>query len=53
MIHLMLLNLIVVMLSTAALIASFAFNLPIIAPFATLIGMLAMGSFVLTFLIGE
>jgi len=53
MIHLMLLNLIVVMLSTAALIASFAFNFPIIAPFAALIGMLAMGSFVLTFLIGE
>jgi hypothetical protein len=50
MIHLMLLNLIVVMLATAGLIASFAFQLPIIAPFAMLIGMLAMGAFVLTFL---
>lgn len=50
MIYLMLLNLIVAMLSTAAMIASFAFHLPIIAPFAMLIGMLSMGAFVLTFL---
>lgn len=53
MIYLMLLNLIVAMLATAAMIASFALNLPIIAPFAMLIGMLAMGAFVLTFLAGE
>ena len=50
MIYYMIAHLIFVMLATAALIASFAFNLPIIAPFAALIGMLAMGAFVLTFL---
>ena len=50
MIYLMLTYLIIAMLSTAAMIASFAFHLPIIAPFAMLIGMLSMGAFVLTFL---
>lgn len=50
MIYLMLTYLIMAMLSTAAMIASFTFNLPIIAPFAMLIGMLSMGAFVLTFL---
>jgi len=50
MIHIMLTYLIIAMLSTAAMIASFAFQLPIIAPFAMLIGMLSMGAFVLTFL---
>ncbi len=50
MIYLMLTYLIIAMLSTAGMIASFAFNLPIIAPFGMLIGMLSMGAFVLTFL---
>jgi len=50
MIYMMLTYLIIAMLSTAAMIASFAFHLPTIAPFAMLIGMLSMGAFVLTFL---
>ena len=50
MIYIMLTYLIITMLATAAMIASFAFQLPIIAPFAMLIGMLSMGAFVLTFL---
>ena len=50
MIHIMLTYLIIAMLATAAMIASFALQLPIIAPFAMLIGVLSMGAFVLTFL---
>ena len=50
MIYLMLTYLIIAMLSTAAMITGFALNLPIIPPFAALIGMLSMGAFVLTFL---
>ena len=46
----MLTYLIIAMLATAAMIASFALQLPIIAPFAMLIGVLSMGAFVLTFL---
>jgi hypothetical protein len=50
MIYMMLTYLIFTMIATAAMIAGFAFNLPIIPPFAALMGMLSMGAFVLTFL---